>query len=646
VEKGSAKLGLLRTFIGDVPCAEEDMLDAMASEHTQSVYADVAFVSSTAHATTPSKEWVRAMQDHTPVALDTENYHQPLSQEDFHAMLDLLIASPEANGGNLMRSEAMALLLLLGPMREVYNWRLAAPVASSHTAVNHAPLVHSTLGLQSKGAIVLKHEGAVADLAREFLTIRPSEFQPRAFTNGFEVTLHCACSALLKLGRMKTGRARVPLYKGLPGASVRPDALHHESSTASHELGFMLCTAHLLRVLAEFQEDWKGIMSQWERELQDQDVKHNVVNTNWTQALKTGKIMNTVFEIQDGEHVGVDLTWVAKACGRLSEDAPEMEVVVFPPFCSLRAMKEADVRIHNPYTYRGAGIFGRGLYEYCCIPLDVLGHPGMRTLEEEGPLGTRRKAAHSVLINEFLVELSKTMKWKDEWEGSELDRMAAALHHPPRYYRNEANLAKAFKDVVDLRNAIHMKRTTAQRLEDNVEDRSKFAVTPKMRETPQLLTIVSGFELPDPLMQPEKDRLHWLATLVRKAPAQFFLSKTCYHKIENDFWAVPWAYLEHSAMPDVDPNGCQLPHGACATYETLNFAWTFVVESGIRHVRVRPPRDLSESCDVNAGALIVDCPVSWSYKVTSMHRCAYCWSYILKCARVRVRILVRVRVRC
>jgi hypothetical protein len=131
---------------------------------------------------------------------------------------------------------------------------------------------------------------------------------------------------------------------------------------------------------------------------------------------------------------------------------------------------------------------------------------------------------------------------------------------------------------------------------------------------------------------------------VRQAPAQFFLSKTCHHKIENDFWAVPWAYLEHSTMPDVDPNGCQLPHGPCATYETLNFAWAFVVESGIRHVRVRPPRDLSESCDVNAGALIVDCPVSWSCKVTSMHRYAYRWSRILKCVRVRVRILVRVRV--
>ncbi len=645
MEKGSAKLGLLRTFIGDVPCTEEDMLDAMASEHTQSIYADVAFVSSTAHATTPSKEWVSAMQDHTPVALDTEHDHQPLSQEDCNAMLDCLISEPEANGGNLTRPEAMALLLLLGPMREVYNWRLASTLASSHVAVHHAPQIHSTLGVHSKGAKVLKREGAVADLARESLTIRPLEFQPQAFTKGFEVTLHCACSALLKLGRMKAGRARVPLYKGLPGASVRPEALHHDSSTASHELGFMLCTAHLLRVLAEFQEDWKGTMSQWERELQDQDEKHNVVNTNWSQALRTDKIMNTVFEIQDGEHVGVDLTWVAKACGRLSEDAPEMEVVIFPPFCSLSAIKNAEVRIHNPYTYRGAGIVGKGLYEYCCIPLDVLGHPGMRTLEEEGALGTRRKAAHSVLINEFLVEFSKTMKWKDEWEGIELDRMAAALHHPPRYYRDEANLAKAFKDVVDLRNAIHIKRTTAQRLEDNVEDRSKFAVTPKMCETPKLLTIVSGFELPDPLMQPEKDRLHWLATLVRRAPAQFFLSKTCHHKIENDFWAVPWEYLERSAMPDVDPNGCKLPYGACATYETLSFAWAFVVESGIRHVRVRHPRDHSESCDVHAGALIVDCLVSWSCKVTSMHPCAYFWSCILKCARVSVRILVCVCVR-
>jgi hypothetical protein len=132
---------------------------------------------------------------------------------------------------------------------------------------------------------------------------------------------------------------------------------------------------------------------------------------------------------------------------------------------------------------------------------------------------------------------------------------------------------------------------------------------------------------------------------VRRAPAQFFLSKTCHHKIENDFWAVPWEYLERSAMPDVDPNGCKLPYGACATYETLNFAWAFVVESGIRHVRVRHPRDHSESCDVHAGALIVDCLVSWSCKVTSMHPCAYFWSCILKCARVSVRILVCVCVR-
>ena len=40
VEKGTSQLGVLRTFIGDLPCREEDMLDAMASEHTTSVRAD------------------------------------------------------------------------------------------------------------------------------------------------------------------------------------------------------------------------------------------------------------------------------------------------------------------------------------------------------------------------------------------------------------------------------------------------------------------------------------------------------------------------------------------------------------------------------------------------------------------------------
>lgn len=34
----------------------------------------------------------------------------------------------DAEGANLTRPEAMALLLLVGPMREVYNWRLASAV--------------------------------------------------------------------------------------------------------------------------------------------------------------------------------------------------------------------------------------------------------------------------------------------------------------------------------------------------------------------------------------------------------------------------------------------------------------------------------------------------------------------------------------
>jgi hypothetical protein len=625
VEKGTSQLGVLRTFIGDLPCREEDMLDAMASEHTTSVYADVAFTSSTANETTPCREWANAMRDHTPVGLQhdvaqtacdapQEDSPRSLPPEHRDAMLDLLIACPEANGANLTRSEAMALLLLLGPMREVYNWRLAARVASSHAA-NPEPLMHSRRTMRGKNqssSASLKRQVQVRDLlaeqpTRESRVMRPFEFQSEAFTNGFEVTLYCACSALLKLGRISTGSLRGPLYKGLPGASVLPDML--QSRSACHELGFMLCSAHLLRLLAEFQQDWKGTMSQWERELSlegkensdKQRQEENFANVNWKKARKTDKMINAVFEIEDGKHVGVDLTWVAKASGRLDEDAPENELVIFPPFCSLRTVKEAEVRVHNPFTYCGPGIAGHGLYEYCLIPLEVQAHPGMRTLEEEGSLGTRRKAAHSVLINEFLVELSSTAKQKDEWEERELDRLAAALHQPPKYFRDDANLAKGFKDLVDLRNAINIKRRTAQQIEDHVEDKSKFAVTPSLREAPSLLTIVSGLEMPAPLMQKEKDRLRWLTTFVNTAPANFFLSNTFHQKIENDFLAIPWAYLQHAAMPDVDPDGCLLPFVE-ATYETLNLVWAFVIESGIRHVRVRPPRNPSEPVDRNAGA--------------------------------------------
>lgn len=43
----------------------------------------------------------------------------------------------DADGANLTRPEAMALLLLVGPMREVYNWRLASAVKVRKMHVRH-----------------------------------------------------------------------------------------------------------------------------------------------------------------------------------------------------------------------------------------------------------------------------------------------------------------------------------------------------------------------------------------------------------------------------------------------------------------------------------------------------------------------------
>ena len=54
----------------------------------------------------------------------------------------------------------------------------------------------------------------------------------------------------------------------------------------------------------------------------------------------------------------------------------------------------------------------------------VHAHQGLKTIDEEGSYLQRRKVAHDVLINELLFELVATAKWMQEWEGSELRRLA------------------------------------------------------------------------------------------------------------------------------------------------------------------------------------------------------------------------------
>ena len=62
---GSAKLGLLRTLIGDVPCGTDEMLDAMEEEHKRSSTAKIAFRGSAGEFTTAYEEWDNTMKDHS-----------------------------------------------------------------------------------------------------------------------------------------------------------------------------------------------------------------------------------------------------------------------------------------------------------------------------------------------------------------------------------------------------------------------------------------------------------------------------------------------------------------------------------------------------------------------------------------------------
>lgn len=146
-----------------------------------------------------------------------------------------IISSPA--GAQLLRSEAMALLLLVGPMREVYNWRLAgaqmkkqhqgiSPESESDDATATAETWSSTgstyrqqqervstmrdgegIGYKAQSTEQGDRKNVLAFTSpRAYHAERPDAFQPEHFLKGFEVTLHCACSALLKLSRLSSKR--------------------------------------------------------------------------------------------------------------------------------------------------------------------------------------------------------------------------------------------------------------------------------------------------------------------------------------------------------------------------------------------------------------------------------------------------------
>ena len=142
-----------------------------------------------------------------------------------------IISSPA--GAQLLRSEAMALLLLVGPMREVYNWRLAGAQMkkqhqnfSSESKIDNANAAaetwssrRSTYRQQQESVSTMRDGEGIGYKAqnteqddrknvlaftspRAYHAERPDAFQPEQFLRGFEVTLHCACSALKKLSRL------------------------------------------------------------------------------------------------------------------------------------------------------------------------------------------------------------------------------------------------------------------------------------------------------------------------------------------------------------------------------------------------------------------------------------------------------------
>jgi hypothetical protein len=235
VPMGSAKLGLLRTLIGDVPCGTEDMLNAMEEEHKRSSTAKIAFRGSAGESTTACEEWDNALKGysfraHDDPAEDLQaalynfvTVETPRSVTDSvrNRVLDLLVASPEAEAAALTRPEAMALLLLVGPMREVYSWRLVGAVhhRSDHTHPDDDNNPRPRLVSRARAFVkppnerLLERQVAskhlIASEPRESRLKQPPEYEAPLFEQGFEVTLHCACSALRKLSSIRRDPAPV-----------------------------------------------------------------------------------------------------------------------------------------------------------------------------------------------------------------------------------------------------------------------------------------------------------------------------------------------------------------------------------------------------------------------------------------------------
>ena len=57
------------------------------------------------------------------------------------------------------------------------------------------------------------------------------------------------------------------LFKGLNGTRAFPKIMR-TSQDAVHEVGFLLASAHLVRIESEFQQDWRVPMAVWEERLQ------------------------------------------------------------------------------------------------------------------------------------------------------------------------------------------------------------------------------------------------------------------------------------------------------------------------------------------------------------------------------------------
>ena len=187
------------------------------------------------------------------------------------------------------------------------------------------------------------------------------------------------------------------------------------------------------------------------------------------------------------------------------------------------------------------------------------------------------------------IDLHVAIRGKKQ-AAEELLQMSSAIQLPSQHYNIDVNFAQAIKDSLDLHVAIRCKQQATEEVHAKLVDNSELAVTPALRETPTLATIISGIELPNAPSQDEKDRLRWLLNCILSAPATFFISPAHKEKLAHDFAAVPWEQISRFAAFKGKAHAYQLPSGVGTSCESMELIWKYVVDSGLKRIRTRPSR--------------------------------------------------------